>query len=548
MSEQKVPMWQRWLNSCPEKDRILYEKMMYAYGPEPDWAEMQLAYLDSIDYYLDTEIAKPVEAHIDSHEAGGQMKVAFAHQMVRPRQEVYDYMEALMKARKEFTDKNYYHGFPDCVEIHHEIETFQFFQAGMVYYDFPGKEIALESILDVAEHVGNWAEGVPDWYDWEKHEFTSVYLGTGAVKDYPPFDYQEANHFRFVSQATLAYLYTKEQKYLDLVCDYCDHWCEHIESAPAEGPITCQILPQKAKKAELGYSGDVDETKSGEEVVYQIFYNTVASNTMYDIVNTLLDAYTITNNERYLAAAEKMNGQCIINSDGLHMADTYSKGKWKLTGAKKPNVPEDEFDRFCIFDGGSSSGMAYPGYAMRYTMLTGDTKYKDLVLAVANALDEENNKWDQGVTGIAMTAHFFDGNSEWLRRMYRQLLIFGAVTESEDHFHLCDGYTRPGSKGPEYYSPMVGDPVISHYGEVARPMFRYESDGKPGLKKRVAMRVWYNNQHEFNFEIKNLNTESFEWKVKMGNGDKVEIVIDDEKRGDCIVVPGNSGLMGIFVF
>ena len=57
-----------------------------------------------------------------------------------------------MSVRERYTDANFYHGFPNCAEVHHEIETFIYFQILLLYSGLSGSELALNSIIE------SWAQ------------------------------------------------------------------------------------------------------------------------------------------------------------------------------------------------------------------------------------------------------------------------------------------------------------------------------------------------------------------------------------------------------
>jgi len=545
MTYSTKPMWQQYMDLCPEKDRVEYEKMMESCGPNPDWAVLQKAFLDGIDQYLDVEIQKPNTKNIRNHEAGGQFRIAFPHLLTRSREDVKTFMKEYMENYRKFQTTSLYHGYINCNEVHHDVETFIYFQNPLLYYQFPGHETALESILDFVEHVGNWAEGVPDWYDWEKHGFVSMYLGTREVKNYPPYDYQEANHLRFSDEAMIAWLYTKEQKYLDLVCDYCDRWCDHIEAAPEHGPIPCQIMPEGVVMKEMLDASIFQET---EDKVYQVFYSIMQDYTMVDIFSAMLDAYTLTGNERYLAAAKKNLDQCFYNGNGIRPAIGYANGKWIIT-CEDPNPELEGPDRKIVKEQYCTEQYYLPRNLLRYITLTGDLCYKDAILRWAKDVDEENGRFDQVQIGIFVLAHFLDGDEKWLERAYKMALRYKAFTEFDDMFHQCSQYTRQGSKSliDILYSAILGDPTYATRGEMARPMFRYEVNGQNGLDGDVAVRVWFENTTSYHFEVKNKKTEDVKLTVRMADGGKVTVVTDKETDGS-IWVPANSAIKGIFRF
>jgi len=537
-------MWQKYLSTCPEQDRLLYEEIIRECGS--DWAALQRAFVKSTDEYLDVELQKPVDATVGSHEAGGQFRIAFPHLMVRPRKDVEECMKNLMECRRKHTLFKRYHGYVNCHEVHHEIETFIYYQNGLVYYQLPGKETALESIFDFAEHLGNWAEGVPDWYDWDAHGFTSIYLGTRDVRNYPPYDYQEANHFRFLSEAVVAYLETKEQKYMDLILDYTNRWCEFVEAVPEHGLVRTHILPEHAM-SNFKETNQNDAEISHDAAKYTVFYCALCWATMIDLVNAFLNAYILTGNERYVRAAEKCMDQCFDHSDGIRPAVWNEDDQWKLSGSDfhndiRPVYEGKTLRPFC------DEEFYFTKALMRYTRMTGSMRYKDAVLRWANDVNDDENEYDQMGANLFVLAHYMDGDEKWLARAYDHALRLRAMTENDDFFHQCEQNRRQGSKVAVelLYSVMLGDSTFTTRGEMPDPMFRYEMNGVPGLNDNVAIRIWFKGEKEYNFEVKNLSSEDAEIHVHMYNGNNVKVILAGEETNGVIKVPGNASVKGIF--
>lgn len=530
-------MTQHYLNLATEQNRAWFDEQMKAYEKAPGWANAQRLFLDMIDDYLDVEIKKDVSENIHTHEAGGQFRVAIGHQLVRAREDVFDYMRSIMLTRKKWADDNLYHGYVDCHEVHHEIENYIYFQNPLVYYNFPGHDTALDSILHVAHHVGNWEAGVPDWYNWDTHGFVSVYLGTRGVKDFAPHDYQEGNHFRFMSVCVLAYICTKEQRYLDLINDYCNRWCDHIEAYAAKGaPIPCQILPEAAETVEMSRAGVF--TKSNK---YQIFYATVADNTMYDIAGGLLDAYSLTNNPRYLSACEAMMDQFYANGNGKRPAMRFAEGQWQVLG------PREDFD-VTSYRGYVSDCVFLARLAVRHNMVTGSLKYKDAILAWAKDIDEEANHCDQMMGGLFTAAHYFDGDPQWLTRAYLSALRVRAVTEPQDEFHQCNwSSSRQGTKFlmETLYQPIVGDGEFGTRGGIPLQMLRYQTGDKQQLDQNIAMRLWLIEGRTYGFEAVNMGEETISWHVYSPTGHSVIIRIGGEEK-DLLKADAHETLRGTF--
>lgn len=528
---------QAYVDLATPENRQWYQRQMAAYQRRPGWASAQQLFLQMIDDYLDAELKKDVAQNIHAHEAGGQFRIAFPHQMIRARQDVFDYMRAVMLCRQKWTDENLYHGYVDCHEVHHEIENYIYFQNPLVYQNFPGHDAALDSVIHVAHHVGNWEKDVPAWYDWDRHEFVSVYLGTRGVKNFPPHDYQEGNHFRFLSVCMLAYIYTKQQRYLDLVEDYCGRWCDHIEAYAGRGePIPCQILPEDAQTVEMNHAGVFQKSDA-----YQIFYATVADNTMYDIAGGLLDAYLLTSNPRYLAASEAMMDQFYENGNGKRPAMRFAQGQWQVLG------PRDDFDPTSVR--GYVCDCAFLArLAVRHNMITGSTKYKEPVLRWARDIDENANHCDQMMAGILTAAHYFDGNPAWLDRAYLMALRVRAVTEPQDEFHQCNWSTsRQGTKFlmEPLYLPLVGDGEFGTRGGIPIQMLRYITDGKQQLDPAIAMRVWLIQGRTYGFEAVNTADRAISWRVFSPTGHNVVIRMNGEEKERLAADPGQT-IQGTF--
>ena len=491
-----------------------------------DWVALQQAFLREIDDYIAGELAKPAEDNIGVHEAGGQWRIAFPHLKLRPDTALTDHLRRTMELRKAFTDAKYYHGYPDAAEVHHEIETYLYFQMPLVRLGMPGAEVAIESIEDVAHHIGNWADGVPEWYDWSSHGFRSTWLGTREVRCEPPYDYQEANHFRFIEAALTAFLGTGRERYLDLCQDYAGRWCDHIETlAKAGQPIRCSILPSHVEAEEMGYSGSQrDETKT-----YKVFYNTVSANTAYDIAAALLDLYWVTGHDRYLTASRLMMDQFYAHGANGRPAHAFSDGKWVLPDKVADASNAHSYLRMMQF------GQFLCGLAVKHDLLTGTDTYRQRILDWASQIDETTNVGDQAPMALMAAAHFYDGDPSWLARGYAMALRVAAVTEAKDGFHQCDSSMRQGSKAmmTALYLPLLGMADTGTRGNLPVTRLRYESPngGGPGLPRGTALRTWRLDSLTDAFEAVNRSGQEVVFSI-IGDAPDVELerVVDQEGR------------------
>src|SRR5690606_36433702 len=115
-------------------------------------------------------------------------------------------------------------------------------------------------------------------------------------------------------------------RYLDLLIDYANRWCDHIEYFAENGqPIQCSILPAGEEVTEMGRAGKrFDDSKE-----YKVFYSLVSDNTSYDIAGHLLDLYRVTRVKRYLTATQMIMNQFFDNGCNGRPAQLFSEGKWK---------------------------------------------------------------------------------------------------------------------------------------------------------------------------------------------------------------------------
>lgn len=104
------------------------------------------------------------------------------------------------------------HGYERRAEAHHGTEPFLLFLPRYLGL-FPDDEVARGLLEDAAHHIGNWVEGIPDWYDWERDVFHSYEIGTEVVGANEDVAYELAEHWRFVHIALAADRVTGDTRY-----------------------------------------------------------------------------------------------------------------------------------------------------------------------------------------------------------------------------------------------------------------------------------------------------------------------------------------------
>jgi hypothetical protein len=508
---------ERFLSFAAPEYQHKYDETLSQVKAPGGWAKLQQAFLAMVDEYVEKELEKPANGNnIDKHEAGGQWRIGFSHYAARGDKRIVQRMAELMAARRKYTDGKFFHGFPDCQETHHEIETFIYFQDPLSYLKVEGSAAALDSIEDVAHHVGNWVKDVPAWYDWEKHGFVSTWLGTRAVRNFRPYDYQEANHWRHMGNVMAAFMGTGRECYLDVIKDYAETWCTHIEHLAATGePIRCSILPASVTSAGEGYG----RYKDPDLQEYKVFYSTVASNTAYDVSGVLLDLYRVTGNERYLRCMEAMLDQFYANGRDKRPAESYKEGKWNMLRLQDAPIERRWASQDVVFIARMS---------VRHDMVTGLDTYKQRILDWAGVIDEEANDYDTMVADLMTAAHYYSGEPMWLNRAYAMGLRGAAVAEADDHFHQCNSRSRQGSKFlfELLYQPMLGGCEQGTRGNIPVRRLRHTSSGVDRLPECISFRTWKIDSITDGFEAINTGKSEVSWRVAGNSPERDLLKID----------------------
>ena len=122
-----------------------------------------------------------------------------------------------------------HHGFyPDAKwDIEHSVENWTVFMTSMAEAD-PGDDVTASCIEDVAHHLGNWADGCPEWFDWERRRFVSEWVGTREVRDEPPYDFSTYWDARASELALTMYDLRGDERYLEFAVTFAGGWAEHM--------------------------------------------------------------------------------------------------------------------------------------------------------------------------------------------------------------------------------------------------------------------------------------------------------------------------------
>jgi len=131
---------------------------------------------------------------------------------------------------RKFTDTGLWaHGYWKRQEVHHGTEHFELFIATLWRLD-PDDSDTVSHFLDATEHLGNWSNEVPGWFNWGKGMFHSMYFGTDGVFGDTGSRLNIPDHFRCLNLVLIAHEMSGETRYLDLARLYGGRWADALLS------------------------------------------------------------------------------------------------------------------------------------------------------------------------------------------------------------------------------------------------------------------------------------------------------------------------------
>lgn len=204
------------------------------------------------------------------------------------------------------------HGYWAMQEAHHGTEHYELFLGFLQRLPLDDPETDRQ-LNDVAEHVGNWSAPVPDWFDWERRRFHSLFFGADGVRAEPGMEINSPDHLRLVNICLLADSLNaetqrredaeKNSRYLDFAILYAGEWVD-------------AILAEERLPLALTTDGVLYDFDSKNESVYRSFMGEVsglqspvdrAENFLgSDVINTFLRLWQATGQRRFRLATERL--------------------------------------------------------------------------------------------------------------------------------------------------------------------------------------------------------------------------------------------------
>ena len=199
------------------------------------FAESRDAVLDELQAWISDCMREPAEAVGSAgHDQGTYTTSWAAYIQARRDQDPLAYMRQLRDCIRDahVAAGRWRHGFWTMQEAHHGTEHYELFLGALHRLD-PDDQETIRQHVDAAEHLGNWSEDVPAWFDWGSGLFLSQYFGADGVILGNEREVNLPDHFRCVNMALLAYDMTGKGRYLELAGAHAARWanalCESSE-------------------------------------------------------------------------------------------------------------------------------------------------------------------------------------------------------------------------------------------------------------------------------------------------------------------------------
>lgn len=241
----------------------------------------------------------------------------FPHYLVTGNPQIAEHFRDLLDYLAGWIRRECLHGYEPKAEAHHGTEPFLLFLPRYIGL-FPDDVKAKTMLEDAAHHIGNWVDGLPEWYDYERDRFYSYHIGTEIVSHDPKYAYEVAEHFRFIHIALAAHRVYGDERYLEWALQYGRGRAERIVEAEPPMPLLWDLDGTGIREDEAIERNLQGMTASGHHVPGDPLAgieNLLASGAIY----ALGDMYLLSGNEIFKEAAKRIIEPLIpLLSDPYH--------------------------------------------------------------------------------------------------------------------------------------------------------------------------------------------------------------------------------------
>jgi len=213
----------------------------------------------------------------------------------------------------------WHHGYWKTQEAHHGTEHCELFLGFLARLD-PQDDETCAQIVDAAEHLGNWVEGIPAWFDWQRGLFHSVFFGTERVGGPQGAQVNVPDHLRCVNIALLAQRLTGQPRYQDLALVHGRVWAEAVTRTGARR-LPVALWPDAA-----GGVAIIDDLEGEQNAQYRAFAGELPAGFELDLaraenflasdgVNAMLRLWQVSGEPIYRRAAERLLDVLVTSLD-----------------------------------------------------------------------------------------------------------------------------------------------------------------------------------------------------------------------------------------
>ena len=211
------------------------------------------------------------------------------------------------RIRDHFTQtRQWRHGYWRMQEAHHGTEHYELF-LGALQRVVPQDRETARQLDDAAEHMGNWSSGAPDWFDWDRRRFHSLFFGADGLRVEPCMALNPPDHLRCVNICLLAasnpQTATVKSRYIELAAAYAGEWADAILAGDAL-PIALTAdgalyqFSEDDKALYYSFMGEAPDLKSEVDRAENLLGS--------DAINTFLRLWRETGELRFRRAAERV--------------------------------------------------------------------------------------------------------------------------------------------------------------------------------------------------------------------------------------------------
>jgi len=196
---------------------------------KPAWAVNQLALRTEMGQWIQNSIRRnQTRRWAGITDEGTFTSTWDGYYLLTGDENVIAFKQKLRDDFSQYAKTRLHHGYYKTGEPHHQTETFNDFLGPFTLLTNRDRSQNVAILEDAAHHLGNWVEGIPEWFDWEQKRFRSWSIGTQKVDESKSQTFEVLDHFRFVQIALDTYQAGNEERYLAFAKAYSDRWLKII--------------------------------------------------------------------------------------------------------------------------------------------------------------------------------------------------------------------------------------------------------------------------------------------------------------------------------